>query len=593
MEHVGYDENRIHASIHTGAFNHMIRTQKGSGGVRVETATSGFNTYSVEWLPDRILFFVNGQKVYEYDPANYTPEVTHRHWPFDKRHHLLINIALGGNWGGARGFDEEMLPAAMEIEYVRVYQSPEINALVSGEFDMHTKGDLIITGAELLSIHTTQNAASMWALQDINGPAATDDGSLAAFPITVNPNKRYQPVDGFGASFTDSSAYLINRVLSEKDRDELMTKLFDPVDGIGISFIRNPMGASDFARFAYSYNDIPAGETDLDLKYFSIDHDREDILPLTKWAKELNPDLLLVASPWSPPGWMKTTGSMVGGALRPAYYGVYGDYFIRFLEEYRREGVEVYAVTPQNEPLYVPNHYPGNLMTQAAQANFINESLGPKLRESFPDVKLFCYDHNWDNTEYAEYVLTNAGEYVDGVAWHVYGGTPDAQTYVLGKFPQKEVHFTEASGGEWVPPFEQAFFGAMRVGIEVLNNYSRSMVLWNFALDENNGPVVPGFGNSTCRGIVKINQQTGELTYNLDYYVLAHFSKYIRPGAVRVASESRGAVYTTACLNEDNTLVIVVFNDSRGDRLICFDIGGFPVYYRAFGRSAATLVIQL
>jgi glucosylceramidase len=454
------------------------------------------------------------------------------------------------------------------------------------EEDLFTTGNFQFSRAEVQALYVTTDADNMWVERQ---PAGHQAGAVA---IRVDPDVWYQPVHGFGASFTDSSAYLINRVLTDEDRGALMRKLFCAEDGIGLSFVRNPMGASDFARFVYSYNDLAPGETDPSLERFSIGHDREDILPLTKQALSLNPDLKLVASPWSPPGWMKTTGSMIGGQLRPEYYGVYGDYFIRFLEEYRKEGIEFYAVTPQNEPLYVPRHYPGNGMSKEAQTAFINESLGPKLRASFPDVKLLCYDHNWDVPEYPEYVLKNAGEYVDGVAWHVYGGAPAAQTDVLRKFPHTEVHFTEASGGEWVPPFDAAFFGTVRTTIEVLNNHSRSVVLWNMALDENNGPVVPGFGRSTCRGIVKIDQTTGGLTYNLDYYALAHFSKFIRPGAVRVASESKGTVFTTACLNTDGTLVIVALND-EGGRTLRFDVGDFSFYHHAPARSVVTLVVNL
>ena len=467
------------------------------------------------------------------------------------------------------------------------------------EVVLFTTNNFKFNNAVLRSIYVTRSADYMWVSQDIseqgNIVSGDRDGNAAITTvITIDPDKWFQPIDGFGASFTDSSAYLINQVLPGDVRDDLMVKLFHPIDGIGLSFVRNPMGASDFARFIYSYNDIPDGETDFDLENFSIDHDREDIIPLVKQALKLNPDLKLVASPWSPPAWMKSTRSMIGGHLRHDCYDVYGDYFIRFLEEYRKEGIEFYGITPQNEPLYVPHHYPGNSMSREAQVNFINQSLGPKLREFFPDVKLWCYDHNWDVTDYPEYVLRHAGEYVDGVAWHVYGGSPDAQTKVLKQFPDTEVHFTEASGGEWVPPFDAAFFGNIWVSIGVLNNHSRSVVLWNMALDENNGPVVPGFGNSTCRGVVMINQQTKELTYNLDYYALAHFSKYIRPGSVRVGSEINGSsVFATACLNEDGSLVIVALNDAPGNRVIRFDVGDFSFYYNAEAKSVVTVVIDL
>ena len=599
MEHVGYDEKKVHATVHTGAYNHMSNTQLGNGGIVVESALEEYHVYAIEWLPDRILFFIDGEQVYEFNPTEVVVSPTYKDWPFDRRHHLLINIAIGGDWGGAQGIDPNLQSAVMEVDYVRVYQSTEITALereeslIGRELGMTGTGDWSGSGAELRELYVTESEDAMWVAQDLDGRYLTDDGKLGAVEIAVDPNKFYQPIDGFGASFTDSAAYLINQKLSAEDRESLMTNLFSPEKGNGLSFVRNPMGSSDFSRTIYSYNDLPEGESDLELRHFSIDHDREDIIPLVKRALELNPDLKLVASPWSPPAWMKSTESMIGGSLDTNLYDVYGNYFIRFLEAYREEGIEFYAVTPQNEPLYVPENYPGCSMPPVVQAAFINRSLGPKLEERFPGVKLLCYDHNWDRPSYPEFVLENAGEYVDGVAWHVYGGSVEAQSEVLAKFQNSEVHFTEASGGEWVPAFDEAFFGEIRTGIQVLNNYSRSMVLWNMALDENNGPVVPGFGQSICRGVVTVNQQTGELTYNLDYYALAHFSKLIRPGSVRVSSESKGDVYTTACLNADGSLVIVALNDSSSEKLIRIAVGDKTFNLRTFGRTAATLKVDL
>ncbi|MGV2805712.1 glycosyl hydrolase, partial [Clostridium perfringens] len=175
--------------------------------------------------------------------------------------------------------------------------------------------------------------------------------------------------------------------------------------------------------------------------------------------------------------------------------------------------------------LYSPGHYPGMIMLPEAQSDFIKNHLKPQFVKNDIDTKILCYDHNWDKPDYPLTVFEQAGDAVDGVAWHWYGGKPSAQSDVFEAFPGKEVHFTEGSGGEWIPPFEQAFSNVMRTGIEILRNHSKSYVLWNMALDEKNGPAVPGFVKSTCRGIVTVNQQTKELTYTLDYYALAHFSK--------------------------------------------------------------------
>ncbi|MEK3732604.1 MULTISPECIES: glycoside hydrolase family 30 protein [Paenibacillus] len=392
--------------------------------------------------------------------------------------------------------------------------------------------------------------------------------------VVVDEAQTYQEMDGFGASFTDSAAYLIYQVLDSKQRAELMVKLFDAKQGIGLSVLRNPMGASDYARDFYSYNDLPAGETDLELKQFSIEHDEADIIPLLQEAMKLNPDLKLMASPWSPPGWMKTSGSMIGGELKQEYYSVYADYFVRYIQGYAEHGLSIYAITPQNEALYSPGHYPGMIMLPAAQADFIKHHLKPRFRAHGIHTKILCYDHNWDKPEYPLEVLEQAGEEVDGVAWHWYGGKPSAQTQVYEAFPDKEVHFTEGSGGEWIPPFEQAFSNVMRTGIEILRNYSKSLVLWNMALDEQNGPTVPGFGTSTCRGIVTVNQQTKDLTYTLDYYALAHFSKCIRPKAVRVASTSGELVRSVAFKNTDGSVAVVLFNDSDKAENVTLQVRG-------------------
>ncbi|WP_339852013.1 glycoside hydrolase family 30 beta sandwich domain-containing protein [Paenibacillus sp. FSL W7-1088] len=390
------------------------------------------------------------------------------------------------------------------------------------------------------------------------------DSGKETTTILLDDQQTYQEMDGFGASFTDSSAYLINQILSEEQRAEVMTRLFHPEEGIGLSVIRNPMGASDYARTVYSYNDLPENQTDPGLSGFSIAHDEADVIPLTQKALELNPELKLFASPWSAPGWMKTSGSMITGQLKHEWYPAYADYFVKYIQAYASHGLPIHAVTPQNEALYEPGHYPGMLMPAEAQADFIKNHLKPALVRNDIQTKILCYDHNWDRPDYPLTVLDEAAEEVDGVAWHWYGGEASAQTKVYEAFAGKEVHFTEGSGGEWIPPFEQAFSNVIRTGIEILRNYSKSFVLWNMALDENNGPTVPGFGKSTCRGIVKVNQQTKELTYTLDYYALAHFSALIRPKAVRIDSSSNEAsIRSVAFKNTDGSIAVVLFNDGE------------------------------
>ncbi|MFE0559077.1 glycoside hydrolase family 30 beta sandwich domain-containing protein [Paenibacillus sp. NPDC058910] len=411
--------------------------------------------------------------------------------------------------------------------------------------------------------------------------------------VVIDEEQTFQEMDGFGASFTDSAAYLIHQVLETKQRSELMTRLFDPNEGIGLSVLRQPMGASDYARDFYSYNDMPEGQTDVELDQFSIAHDEEDIIPLLKEALRLNPDVKLMGSPWSPPGWMKTSGSMIGGELKQEYYAVYANYFVRYIQGYEANGLPIYAITPQNEALYSPGHYPGMIMLPEAQSDFIKNHLKPQFVKNGIDTKILCYDHNWDKPDYPLTVFEQAGDAVDGVAWHWYGGKPSAQSEVFDAFPGKEVHFTEGSGGEWIPPFEQAFSNVMRTGIEILRNHSKSYVLWNMALDEKNGPTVPGFGKSTCRGIVTVNQQTKELTYTLDYYALAHFSKVIRPKAVRIASTSHESIRSVAFKNTDGSIAVVLFNDSEQEENAGLHMQGTEqLNLRLAPKSAVSVLIE-
>lgn len=421
-------------------------------------------------------------------------------------------------------------------------------------------------------------------------PVSTD---AQQHTVIIDEEQTFQEMDGFGASFTDSAAYLIHQVLETKQRSELMTQLFDPNEGIGLSVLRQPMGASDYARDFYSYNDLPKGETDVKLLQFSIEHDEEDIIPLLKEALRLNPDVKLMGSPWSPPGWMKTSGSMIGGKLKPEYYSVYADYFVRYIQGYEANGLPIYAITPQNEALYSPGHYPGMIMLPEEQSDFIKNHLKPQFVKNDIHTKILCYDHNWDKPDYPLTVFEQAGDAVDGVAWHWYGGKPSAQSEVFEAFPGKEVHFTEGSGGEWIPPFEQAFSNVMRTGIEILRNHSKSYVLWNMALDEKNGPTVPGFGKSTCRGIVTVNQQSKELTYTLDYYALAHFSKFVRPKALRVASTSNDRIRSVAFKNTDGSIAAVLFNDSEASESVVIQLRGEEVLQLEMpAKSALTVKLE-
>ncbi len=408
--------------------------------------------------------------------------------------------------------------------------------------------------------------------------------------IFIDDTKTYQTLDGFGASFTDSSAYLVYDVLSNESKDEVISKLFDENDGIGLTFIRQPIGASDYALSIYSYQDTPNNEDDFDMNHFTISHDEKYILPVLKDMLKINPNIKIMASPWSAPAWMKTTKNMNAGTLRDDCYEVYAKYFAKFIKAYADNGIEIFAITPQNEPLYEPKHYPSMAFSATQEANFIKNYLYPEFQANDIKAKIIAYDHNWDVTEYAKEVLTTAYDCVYGIAWHVYGGEPSAQSVIFDEFPEKSVYFTEASAGEWIAPFENAFTSIMRTSIGSLKNHSKSVVLWNIALDENNGPTVPNFGKSTCRGLLKINQKTKDITYNLDYFALAHFSKYIKQGAIRIFSSDIDGINNVAFKNPDGSTILVLNNDLSIDKDIQISFKDEVISYKSKRKSATTII---
>ena len=417
------------------------------------------------------------------------------------------------------------------------------------------------------------------------------------FTIPVNDAKRFQQVEGFGASLTDSSAWLIANKLTATQRDTLMKDLFDPTTGLGISLLRQPMGASDFSTIGnYSYDDIPAGQSDPNLTHFSIDHDRAAIIPQLQAALRLNPNLKIIGTPWSPPGWMKTSDSMIGGSLKPDTYQALAQYFVRYVQAYAAESLPIYAVTPQNEPQYSPPGYPGMLMTVAEQSAFVKNYLGPAFSAAGLSTKILIYDHNWgDQTNgpavYPQSLLSDpaAANYASGVAFHCYSGDPSIMSSVHKAFPNKDMYQTECSGGAWQGDFASSLRSQLLGYIlSGMRNWSKSAILWNLALDQNDGPTNGGCSN--CRGIVTVNQSSGSVTRTADYYALGHFSRFVRPGAYRVDSKSfgRGSVNDVAFQNPDGSNVLVAYNDDVSPHVITVLSNGRNFRYKLLSGAAAT-----
>jgi glucosylceramidase len=434
------------------------------------------------------------------------------------------------------------------------------------------------------------------------------DGTLPT--ITVDPAKTYQTADGFGASLTDSSAHLIAR---SPHRDDIMRELFDPRHGLGLSYLRQPMGASDFvAGPHYTYDDVAAGQTDYRLAHFSIAHDRAEILPLLRQARAINPQLKIMATPWSPPAWMKTNGSLIGGRFidDQRIYNSYAQYFVRFVKAYRDAGVPIDAVTLQNEPQNRnPSAYPGMDLRDPEEAR-LAVAVGSAFDKAGLRTKILGYDHNWSlhpndvgppndpaNPEYAKSLLDNAQarRYLAGTALHCYYGDPERQSQLHDAYPAKDIYFTECSGSQSQNPAttfpDTLHWQTAQLTVGAMRNWAKTVITWNLALDPSGGPHNGGCG--TCIGVMTVDPATGKATPTGDYYVLGHASKFVRPGAVRIDSSVAGNIATVAFRNVDGTFTLIAVNDDWGTGSQRFTVraGAHPFSYTLPAGAVATFTL--
>ena len=445
-------------------------------------------------------------------------------------------------------------------------------------------------GAQQVSVWLTTDDQK--ALMQSQAAVVFATGANGTVPtLTIDDRVVHQVVEGFGASMTDSSAYLLNEVVPPANLPAVMQALFDRSKGIGISFLRNPMGSSDLARSMYSYDDQPAGTSDASLAAFAVAHDRTDILPLLVMAKGINPQIKMMASPWSSPGWMKTSGSMIGGSLNASAYTALANYFVKYLQAYAAAGVPVDYISMQNEPLYVPSDYPGTSMSSAEQLNLIANYMLPALTAANLPTKVLVYDHNWDQPVYPEAVLKNpavAGSpNIGGTAWHWYGGPPGAMTTVHNLYPGLNNYVTEASGGTWISDEVKQDFEMI---VHSMRNWASSYVKWGLALDQNRGPHYGGCG--TCTPLVTVNSQTGAVSYPIDYYTLGHFSKFVTPGSTAVWSSNAPGLISSAFVTPQHTVVLVAYNDSAGSQTFQVNWHRRSFQYTLAALSGATFTWQ-
>jgi len=422
-------------------------------------------------------------------------------------------------------------------------------------------------GPSVQIIETTGDRAKL--LQPQSAVRFTKGGSNSGLVITVNESTKYQQMDGFGASLSDSSAWVVTNKLTAAQQSSLWQSLFNSSDGIGISFLRQPMGATDFSASGnYSYDDMPTGQADPTLANFSLAHDTAYIIPLLQQALTVNPKLKITAVPWSPPGWMKTSGTMNGGNINTVYFPSLAQYFVKFVQGYQQQGIPIYAVMAQNEPLNSNSSYPTAYLAAADEAVFIGTNLGPALSATgLGNVKIFGYDHNWDNTTYAEALLadTSARSYLAGSAFHCYAGDVNAQFTVKNAYPNKDIWFTECSGTVGSNFADDLVWNAETLLIGATRNWGRSVSLWNLVLDQNSGP--QNGGCTKCRGVVTVDESTipATITNNVEYYILGHAAKFVQPGAYRIDSNSFGhdSIEDVAFQNPDGSIVLLVLNSGE------------------------------
>jgi glucosylceramidase len=377
--------------------------------------------------------------------------------------------------------------------------------------------------------------------------------------IDVDSTQIFQTVDGFGFTLTGGSAYVINK-MNATDKAALVQQLFavNNSTSAGFNYLRISIGASDLNASVFSYDDMPAGQTDETLAHFSLSPDEADLIPLLKEIIAINPALKIIAVPWSAPVWMKDNNSSVGGSLKTIYYAAYANYFVKYIQAMHAEGINITAIAPQNEPLN-PDNNPSLYMTAEQQRDFIKNNLGPAFQTAGIATKIVVYDHNCDHPDYPLTILNDAAarDFVDGSAFHLYAGDISALSQVHNQYPEKNLYFTEQ-----YTPITGEFAGDLKwhlknVIIGSMRNWSRIGLEWNLANDPSYGPHTDG-GCTTCKGALTIGTT---VTKNVAYYIVAHASKFVPAGSVRIASNLTGNLQNVAFTTPDGQKVLIVEND--------------------------------
>ena len=435
---------------------------------------------------------------------------------------------------------------------------------------------------------TTVDRSALFARQA--EPLHFSEAKSDAPAIVVNDMEQYQPIEGLGFALTGGSAQLLMKMTPER-RAALLRELFTTDgDGIGVSYLRVSIGSSDMNDHVYSYDDVAPGEADPTLARFSLAPDKVDVIPVLKEILALDPQIKILGSPWSPPAWMKTNDAVKGGNLKPEYYGAYAQYLVKYIEGMKDEGITINAITVENEPLN-PKNTPSMVVFAQEEDTFIAKNLGPAFEKAGIKTEIQVYDHNPDVTSYPLSILADpeASKYVSGTAFHLYGGDSSALTCVHNEYPNKNIYLTEQSVGgrpsatsiDIAEPVGRVLIGATR-------NWARNVLLWNLAADPHAGPHTNDGGCPVCYGAITLDGD--EAKFNAAFYAMAHFSKFVPPGSVRIGSNELEQLQTAAFLTPEGKVVLVVANSGNFAKTFQIAYHGHSITTTLHSESAATYV---
>lgn len=432
---------------------------------------------------------------------------------------------------------------------------------------------------------TNPDRSSLFALQETAITSVTDN-SLPE--IKIDKDVTYQTIDGFGYTLTGGSAKLLHKMSTSK-RALILNELFrHDNSNIGVSYLRVSLGSSDLDEYTFSYNSTVG---DVDMNNFDLGYDRQYLIPVLKEILSIVPDIKILASPWSAPVWMKTNNETVGGSLKTEYYDAYALYFVKYVTQMEEEDIIIDAITVQNEPLHGGNN-PSMVMTSAEQTDFVKNNLGPAFEDAGISTKIIIYDHNADRTDYPISVLNDADakKYINGSAFHLYGGSISALSSVHTAHPDKDLYFTEQWIGAPGNFPDDIRWHTREVIIGSTRNWCKVALEWNLAADPSQDPHTLG-GCTQCLGALTIDGDN--ITRNPAYYIIAHAAKFVRPGSVRIESNYLNELPNVAFLTPDNEIVLIVLNDSGSNKYFNINLGEESISSSLKDGAVGTFVIDI